>query len=366
MTEIPEFEMPFPECGPSLTLPDAEAAMWCWIDDFELCPTQAARDHMRRTNPAMLAALFFPRADATALTLASQRLAWAFAVDDQFDNGGGIGSDPVRCKEAVVALLNSMRPELGPPTSTLGRACADLWERSQEGRSSEWLKSIQQQMSAWLWSYYVDTVDRVVDRRPALWEFQQQRRHAFGAHWDADWCESVAGVNLPTSVRRHPGFRALREALLDHKVLVNDIYSLDRELAAGHRHNTVLVIQHENGLSLSEAVEQVNLMATACVQRVSKALHELPGQLAAASISGQHYQDALQVIEAYRDQLRGNFDYHAHGRRYEVERYDHPEELRSGTPAYTVDLLSVSGAPHGAPAPRRAPETVQEPTFGRR
>ncbi|WP_370942356.1 terpene synthase family protein [Amycolatopsis sp. cg5] len=340
MIEIPEIEIPFAECGPSPALEEAEVAMWRWVDEFELCPTPASRAHMDRTRPAMLAALSFPRADRAALTLASQRLAWAFAVDDQFDNGTGIGVDPVRCERAVVALLNSMRQEAPPPESALGRACADLWARARKGRSREWLRSVSGQMSAWLWSYYADTIDRVADRRPAMWEFMPQRRNSFGAYWDIDWCESVAGVDLPMRVRCHPGFMALRTAVLDHKVFVNDIYSLDRELAAGHRHNTVLVIRDEQKLSLDDAVDQVNLMATACVRRVTEALEELPRQLAAASISGQDYEDALLIIADYRDHLRGNFDYHALSARYHIERYNHPDELRSGVPAYTVDLLS--------------------------
>jgi (+)-beta-caryophyllene/(+)-caryolan-1-ol synthase len=330
--KMPVFHMPFPEVRTNPALAAAEAGMWRWIDEIGLSPSPAARRHMIRTRPALTMALYHPAADESTLELAAQYTAWAFTVDDEFDDGAA-GLDPGFCARSIETLIDVLHGR--QPKGVLAVALDDLWRRLAHGRSRAWRTSFRDGAIAWLTTYYVEAVERRTATLPSLQEFIPHRRNSVGETAFLDMCELVHDADLPDEVRRLPSFVALRNAACDHMGLINDIHSVDKDLKAGYRHNAVFVARQQQDCDLTTAVELVNDLVTGAVLRMIAATDDLPGELAAAGIGSKLGADAMTCAQAYRDLVRGDYDFH-----FLVDRYTAPEQVEIGAPDYVANLFA--------------------------
>jgi (+)-beta-caryophyllene/(+)-caryolan-1-ol synthase len=324
--------MPFPEISPNPALATAESGMWRWIDEIGLSPSPAARRHMVRTRPALTMALYHPDADEFTLELSAQYTAWAFTVDDEFDDGPA-GLDPGLCARSIRTLTDVF--DGGQPRGVLAVALEDLWRRLAQGRSDAWCRSFHNGAVAWLATYYVEAIERKTGTLPNLHDFVPHRRDSVGETAFLDMCELVHGIDLPDEVRMLPSFVALRAASCDHMGLLNDIHSVEKDEKSGYRHNAVFVVQQERGCDLTTAVEVVNELVTGAVLRMITAAGKLPAELAAAGVGRDLATAATIVAGAYRDLVRGDFDFH-----FLVDRYTAPEQVEVGAPDYVANLFS--------------------------
>ncbi|MFI6639055.1 terpene cyclase [Streptomyces sp. NPDC050504] len=312
------FYMPFPEIGPSKALPEATTALWEWIDRIGLYPSAESRAHMERTRPDLLMALYYPGAGPEHLALVAQYTAFAFAVDDGMDDGP-TGRDPHRSERAVRELIAVIDGK--PPADPVTRALADLWPRINAGRSASWQASFRKNVTEWWWSYYAEAVEKSCAHRPLLCEYHEHRRKTFALYMYLDMCEIVAGVDLPERVRRLLPVLNLRNTVSEHGYFINDLISCPKEAALGYRHNAVGIAEHEYGLPHRQAVEKITALADQRALRTERLLTTLPAHLDAAGVTPALRDETLNIAESYRDQLRGNFDYHVHAQRHHVRRY---------------------------------------------
>lgn len=345
------FYMPFAERPITQDLKLAESEMWSWLDRFELCPSSSASQHLRRTRPELITALYIPAADKLTLPYLSQWMAWFFVIDDQFDHSGPSGRNGHRCAETIRSILDVIEHEsaFSSPVDMQAlprahRALADLWNRLPLHLSALWRDSFREHIRSWLWSDYAETVDRATGRLPALWEYREHRRDNVGNHMLLDLCEVTAPAELAEKARRLPSMENLRKAAIEHTGIINDIRSLEKERANGDHRNVVLLIEHSDGLLTEEAIRQAVDISSECVERMLAAHGQLSGQLSAIEISGADQQNALGIAEQYLALVRGNFDYHYQTSRFQVGRYDHPDEFRAGAPNYLVELFNGGAA----------------------
>ncbi|MGW4800557.1 terpene synthase family protein, partial [Nonomuraea sp. NPDC004297] len=220
---LPEFFMPFPERRPNPAHRRAEAGMWRWIGETGLCPTEPARANTERTMPALLMALYYPRAGAGILELLAQWTAWAFIVDDEFDDGAA-GRDPATVLAAITSLVDVM--DGAPPANPLAEALAGLWQRLTARCPAAWGRVFRRDVVAWLNTYYVEAVDRIAAPVPSGADFVLHRRESVGIRTFLDGCEPALGLHPPDAVRLLPAFAAARRAACDHVGLINDIFSV--------------------------------------------------------------------------------------------------------------------------------------------
>lgn len=305
--------MPFPEHAPNPAHRQAEQGMWHWIDQMGLCPTREARANTERTMPALLMALYYPHADADILELLSQWAAWAFIVDDEFDDGAA-GRDPATVLAAITSLANVMNGEKS--ANPLAEALADLWARLTARCSLPWRGIFRSDVTAWLNTYYVEAVDRIAMHVLSAADFVPHRRESVGIRTFLDECEPALGLDPPDAVRLLPALSAARRAACDHVGLINDIFSVEKDLEVGYWHNAVFIMRHDHDHPLQEAVRQVNELLTGIVHQLIDAQARLPAELDAAGVGEPARSQALALVRGYLDTVRGNYDFH-----FQVPRY---------------------------------------------
>ncbi|GGU66452.1 terpene synthase family protein [Streptomyces lavendofoliae] len=321
---MPAVHLPFAAHDPNPAHPQAQAALETWLDTFGICQTPASRESLQRTRIPLITALAYPRASPAALELLVQWAAWTFIIDDEFDDGPD-GQDPTRCAKALAILLPIL-DGTPPGQAASARAFAETLQRLTADRSAGFCRMLRGDIAAYLWSYYESLVDQRAQRVPTVAAYRRQRAVAVAAYTWLDAVEIAAGVDLPEPVRHFSSFRDLRDAIGQYVGLHNDLWSLERDQAAGAFHNAVLLLQHHEQLPLQEAVDAVNVMLTDCVHTMHHAERDLIAQLEAADITRAARDDVLACITGYRHFVRGCFDYHYQARRYTTAHASHNSE----------------------------------------
>ncbi|MGA4545837.1 terpene synthase family protein [Uniformispora flossi] len=102
---------------------------------------------------------------------------------------------------------------------------------------------------------------------PSLAEYRQLRPYVLGIRALHELLPLADGIPVPTDLLEHPLVEALSGFLVNHHVLVNDLFSLAKELHGERPVNIVPVLCAEQGLTLQQGVD-----ATA---------HAIGGELAA-------------------------------------------------------------------------------------
>jgi (+)-beta-caryophyllene/(+)-caryolan-1-ol synthase len=285
-----------------------------WLDASGICQSPASRSSLERTRIPLLTALTYPDADPAALELLVQWAAWTFIIDDDFDEGPD-GQDPARCADALATLLPVL--DGAPPGNTASaRAFAATLQDLVAGRSAGFDRMLRRDIAAWLWSFYQSLVDQSSGRIPTVAAYRRRRAVTSAVCTWLDVVEIAAGIDLPETVRHLSSFQDLREAVGQYAGLHNDLWSLERDKAAGVFHNAALLVQHHDRLALQEAVDAVNTMLADCLQRMQDAERDLAAQLDAAGITGPARDDVLTCAAGYRKFVRGCFDHPAQSSRY--------------------------------------------------
>lgn len=302
MTAYPAHFMPFPPVPPNPALGHGGDQVWEWVDQSGIADDADVRRLLRRANPELTTARYFPTASPGLFVYLAQLMAWIFVNDDQLDDGQ-LGYDPVRCRAAVAARTAVLDGLV--PGGVMERSLADLWSRLPQGRSRGWYVTFRRDLKAFLHTYALESAERQSGRRPTIDAYLAHRRDTAGTRWCADLMEVAVGADLPEHVRRQPAYQALKDAAAEHCGLVNDIHSAGKEAATGQIHNAVSLMMHHGGQSLEEAIRVVNDMATDCVHAFDEAARALPES------------DGLdRWVTGVRRLVRGNVDWHLESERY--------------------------------------------------
>lgn len=334
----PPLFVPFAS-GLNPLLPQATRQMWYWIDETRLAPGETGRRQIRRTRPDLFAGRVYPDADLELLVLACHWLAVNFRLDDQLDEGPG-GRQAEVCRAAIDELSAVLGGQLlDCDTQTpLSCAYADVWRRTATGRPEGWCRAFAQDLCSFLESYYVETVHRTTGHRPGIEEYLAHRRATVGMGWLMDLAELTLPDYLPDEVRGGAAMQELRNAAAEHVGLVNDVFSLQREVALGYYHNAVVVVHETLACDLQEALQRVSKMVADTARRFVAAESALPAALTAQGVDRPTRRLAYDYAKKFRPMMRGNHDWH-----FEVERHRTDDLPTDGTaPDYAHDLLESS------------------------
>ncbi|MEU0403756.1 terpene synthase family protein [Streptomyces sp. NPDC006197] len=92
-------------------------------------------------------------------------------------------------------------------------------------------------------------------RTPSLSEYRHLRPHLLGIRPLTALLPLATGNPVPDHLLDHPVVSALHHILDNHHVLVNDLFSLAKELGTERPVNIVLVLCAEQGLTLQQAID---------------------------------------------------------------------------------------------------------------
>lgn len=310
-----EIYMPFPAARPNPAMGEAESRMWTWLDHFGLCQTDAARKRMETTQSPRVISMMYPGIDVELLAMISQYLGFFFVINDRFDYDLGC-QDAASVGEVVEGLTSTLRGAV--PEDSTASAFADLWQRLTMKRSDAWQARFRTNTEAWLWTYFTEAANRASGRVPTLREYQAYRIYSVQNLPYLDLCELAVGIDVPVCARQLPSHKALLAAATDFSYRINDAISVAREEVAGYSNNYVLLLQHHDGLSRADALSLVNNEMTESLQRMQKAERDFLQQLDTVRLPVAERRKIPQLITAYHDEIRGQFDWYFITDRYVV------------------------------------------------
>lgn len=262
---------------------------------------------LAKARPAHVAARLYP---AAPFALAAEWLTVNFLVDDMLD----AEDDPDSCDAIADGLLHMFALDTPAPADPLRAAVADLWRRTTASRSTAWCREFRADHAAWLGTYASEAADRASGRVPRIEEYRRHRRLSSGMLVFVDLVEVAVRVDLPDAVRRLDPVRTLRAVASEYMGLVNDIYSVGKELASGQVHNAVCVVMHHSGADMAGALRVADDMAAEC----RRAFEDVSRSLDPAD-------DVGQCVRGYRMLMDGALDCCA-----ELDRYAAPSPPAPG------------------------------------
>lgn len=341
--QMPEFYAPFPlECNPHLE--EASLKMWEWIDQMGLARTARARARMQATRADLSGAYVWPHASLALLALGYKWLALTFRIDDQLDEDDR--EDRLEARAVAIAELQHVvhggaLAGRAVESSVPVRALAVLWQETEAGKPQDWRRAFVRDFDAFLTSYATEAALKSQGRVPDLREYLQVRQDSIGMLWLFDLSELGLPCFLPDHIRECAPMRRLRYAAALHIALVNDIYSLNREILVGYPCNAVLITMREQRCSPQRAVDAVADLVAEQARTFITARTELDRELDRRAVTATVRAAATAYADNCGDNIRGQIAWHS-----QVMRYD-TEDLSSASPgdqpSFPDDLLGRHG-----------------------
>ncbi|MFJ7899813.1 germacradienol/geosmin synthase Cyc2 [Streptomyces sp. NPDC096198] len=328
--------VPFQQVGPSL-LPDFHMPY-----ELELSPhLDGARDRLtpwaHRTgilregvwdedkllayDLPLCAAGLDPEATPEALDLSSQWLAWGTYGDDYYPLVFGLRRDLAGARECTGRLSSCMPLDGGDfpvPVNAMERGLIDLWARSTAGMTPDDRQRLRAAVDAMTESWLWELSNQLQNRIPDPVDYLEMRRATFGADLTKNLCRRGHGPAVPPEVYRSGPVRALENAAIDYAMLINDVFSYQKEIQyEGEIHNAVLVVQNFFGCDYPTAVRIVgDLMTQRMRQFQHVSAHELPVLYEDFDLS-KEARDALDgYVGELQNYMSGILNWHRGCRRY--------------------------------------------------
>ncbi|MFG3256276.1 isoafricanol synthase [Streptomyces sp. NPDC048172] len=288
-----------------------------WLTSFGLLSGAAATEEYDALRLERLMAYFYPEAAPEDLELATDLNGWFFVFDDQFDTK--LGRRPERIAPLVDALLCALDDASTVTTVRAGPLAAafrDVWVRATAGMPEHWRLRFREHWREYLCAYEWEALHRTSEATPTLADFLAKRRHSIGVQPCLDLAERCGGRTVPDALHGALPVAVLRELTADVVLFVNDLVSLEKELAADDVNNSVLVLRARAGCSLEEAVRRVARLANARVARFRQLEAALPDFLTAEAAPPEVRHGVERYTEAMRRLMRGNLSWSLETPRY--------------------------------------------------
>ncbi|MFD7511776.1 terpene synthase family protein [Streptomyces sp. NPDC059853] len=299
-----------------------------WAERFELIHGAEDARRLARGAPAELAAAMLPDAPRPEAELAACWMTWTFFLDDAYEEGPG------GTTTAWSAVTDTFRPLLAwqpppPGAPPLFRALGDLMDRLRVLTSPAWRRRFSGHLADGLAAVRREIELRDAGVPPTLAEYRTLRRDTSGFVPTLDILEVCHRAELPRTVYDAPRYQDLLRAAIDTNAWSNDLYSLDKEVACGLVTNLVLILEHERGLTRTDARRTASAMIEERAADLTRALHRLtPGDAPLA-----------RCATAVAHLVAGWLEWHARG----TDRYTAPAPGCAPVPPARTDPDRLSG-----------------------
>ncbi|MFD1829634.1 isoafricanol synthase [Streptomyces desertarenae] len=290
----------------------------CWLRDFGLLRDGSDLREYDALRLERAMARFYPRARGEDLALATDVNGWFFVFDDQFDGELGQRPDAVaRLLDSLVRVMDGDAPSAGAEAGPLVEGFRDLWRRVNDGMGPLWRHRFREHWHGYLLAHHREALNRSGDALPGIDEYLAARRHSIGIQPCLDLAERFGRYTLPREL--HEGFplREMRRITDEVAIFVNDIVSLDKELAVGDVNNAVILLARGTGRSVRECVPEVCAAANGRVARFLEHAALLSARLEGTGTPGAVRAQVADYVDGMRNVMRGNLDWSLESRRYD-------------------------------------------------
>ncbi|MER5885051.1 isoafricanol synthase [Streptomyces sp. NPDC001941] len=290
-----------------------------WLHRFGMLTSERATAEYDAMGLELLMAYFYPHADEGELALATDLNAWFFVFDDQFDGDLGKRPDVVaREVDSVLRVLDGEPPLPGEVPGPLAVSFAELWGRVADGRPLLWRERFREHWRAYLKAYHWEALNRTRNGTLSLPGFLRGRRDSIGVQPCLDLVERCGGYTLPRELHEGVPLAEMRQITADVVIFVNDIVSVDKELAAGDVNNSVIILQRRDATSLDQAVRRVARHAANRVARFQKLAGTLDAELTEAGLTGRLREQVADYVGGMRALMSGNLAWSRGTARYDA------------------------------------------------
>ncbi len=279
-----------------------------WLDRWEL-RTNEGQQRTSIADVALLAARYHPDLPYPVLQLVADWYTWFFYQDDLYHetNIGRTAEHMEALHGRLLTLLRGAAPT--PDDPPLAHALCDLRDRWAQHASPLWMNHFAYHVSEFFAAMVWEATNLAYKTPPPLHTYLRVRPITGGFAIEQLIAEITDQLTFPHDAVAYTTWQRLR-LLADHATCwLNDLVSLPKEMQQNDVHNLVLVLQHEQRLSLDDAVAQATAMHNNVIAAFMEQAANLPHCREHAQL--QRYADVLQT------RIRGNFDWMYAARRYQ-------------------------------------------------
>jgi Terpene synthase family 2, C-terminal metal binding len=232
---------------------DAESARW--VVEQQLVEERSYEGFLR-IGCGTFAAATYPEAPPWVVQLASDLTSFLFTFDD-FIAEGEFRFDPQGMRAAAAPYLDIVRGLPARVSTAYARALAELVDRGCRAAPAYWRGRLVASFEAYVEGCALEATWRQRARPPPLEAYLELRRGSVAVNPMMDLMELTHGVFLTEAEFASETTARLRRLGSDLSAFVNDIQSVEKEEALGEVCNSVIVVQHEQGLDRAGAYDAV-------------------------------------------------------------------------------------------------------------
>lgn len=309
---LPPITCPFPQAiSPYAQEAGAHSAQW--VNQFGLITTRSLLEEYDRSRFHLFAARIYNLADYYGLCLASDYCIWLFCVDDLLEHHAGDKALHATMIKGTIDILTLGEIPAAEYQNKFMASLADIWIRVKALHPGDrWFRRFCQHMEELMQATQWEFDNRVRQQKPSVADYLHMRPLLSAMHPCIDLIEITQQACLPDEVRNHVIVQQLVSACTLATCWVNDLVSYSRELAINEPHNLVILIQHEQQVSLDEAIAQVIHLYNEEIKHFLSLEQQLPA-------FDKETNDKLQrFVLGLRSWVRGNLDWCI----YDTARYD--------------------------------------------
>ncbi|KAF9877982.1 pentalenene synthase [Colletotrichum karsti] len=243
-----------------------------------------------------------PYCDAEALRTMVDWQNWAFAWDDQFDEGH-LKEDlhAAACNIInMTSLLDDCHPLVSRDDDPIAYAFQLNWRNIQKRASP----GLQHRYKTYIKHYMLGVLGQVNSRKLhvsdlTIEEFLVFRRGTIGVMPCTVLVEYALGIEVPEHIINHPSIKACQEVAVDLVLLDNDVLSYKKDVIEGEELSVIGILRSQ-GYTLQEAMDETGRMIEARYRRWYEALAQMP------SWGSKHDRVVLKYLNGIRDIALGS------------------------------------------------------------
>ncbi|MEW2299584.1 germacradienol/geosmin synthase Cyc2 [Streptomyces sp. NPDC006655] len=323
-TPLPDFHMPYEvEISPHLDAARPRLTAWMHTTGM-LAEGVWDEDKLAAADLVLCAAGLDPDATPAELDLASRWLAWGTYADDYYPLVFGTRGDLAGARLATARLSACMPVADEPvpvPVTGMERGLADLWARTTAGMGPEdriaLKRSVDEMTESWLW----EMSNHLQHRIPDPVDYLEMRRATFGSELTLSLARRGHAPAVPPEVYRSGPVRSLENAATDYGMLVNDVFSYQKEIQyEGELHNAILVVQNFFGVDHPTALRVVHDLMTQRMQQFEHVVaNELPVVCDDFALSAEAREAMGAYVQELQNWMAGILNWHRHVDRYKPD-----------------------------------------------
>lgn len=288
-----------------------------WLHEFNLLQTEEAYDRFRKYKFAWMTARTYPDADLAFLCTANDLNTWLFVLDDLLDH---VKPETANYREqawlqqVITDFVSVLRYDrsIDRVSNPVLAALSDFWNKMRQLSTASWQCQFTLSLKATFEAAVWEAENAKQHRHPSVFQYMQMRPFFSGANLGTDMLEVAAGTSLPVFVLQNEQFQKLVDLARRAVCWANDLFSLSKELAHGDEHNLVMVIGHEQQITLDEAIAQTAAIHNREIAQFNELRSQLPS-------FGMHIDLAIQRhLDALGTMVRGFMDWSI----YDTARYE--------------------------------------------